>query len=208
MNQSLPDLKVWEVARATLAGSTFFEPVELGPFQDKFVDGSIGANNPVRSIWEEMNNVWPNNKDQFRMVSVGSGVPKPLVYKGNASNLTHYLLAIATETEQTAEMFARAHIDLLEQQKYFRFNATGLDSIGIMEYNMMAEIVAHTKNYLHAIEVHLSISRCAGVLAGDHVPNEGLGPISPITRQESCEVDPLGLTVVHPQDDQATSEFE
>ena len=205
MDQFLPDLKVWEVARATLAGSKFFEPVKLGPFQDEFADGSIGANNPVRELWEEMNNVWPNNKDQFRMVSVGSGVLNNFVSKGDIMTA---LRAMATETERTAEWFARDHTYLLKQQKYFRFNATGMDDIGITEYSRTAEIASRTRVYLETTEVRLSMSRCARMLAGDHVPDEGLGPISPITRQESYEVDPLGLTVIHPQDDQATFEFE
>lgn len=40
-----PDIKVWEAARATSAAPAYFKPQTVG--DDEFVDGGLGANNPV-----------------------------------------------------------------------------------------------------------------------------------------------------------------
>jgi patatin-like phospholipase/acyl hydrolase len=45
--------KIWEAARATSAASTFFEPIEIGPHRQVFLDGGTGANNPVQLLVNE-----------------------------------------------------------------------------------------------------------------------------------------------------------
>jgi hypothetical protein len=39
--------------RATPAASSFFDPIAIGDFQESFVDGATGANNPVYEVWNE-----------------------------------------------------------------------------------------------------------------------------------------------------------
>lgn len=41
----LPDIKIWEAARATSAAPYYFKPMQVGPY--KLVDGGLGANNPL-----------------------------------------------------------------------------------------------------------------------------------------------------------------
>lgn len=41
----LPNIKVWEAARATSAAPAYFEPIVVGGV--KLVDGGLGANNPL-----------------------------------------------------------------------------------------------------------------------------------------------------------------
>jgi patatin-like phospholipase/acyl hydrolase len=51
---SLYDIcKIWEAARATSAASTFFEPIEIGPYKQRFVDGALRHNNPIDRIDDE-----------------------------------------------------------------------------------------------------------------------------------------------------------
>ena len=45
--------KVWEAYHATSAAMSFFDPVSIGDFQAGFVDGAIGANNPLREGWNQ-----------------------------------------------------------------------------------------------------------------------------------------------------------
>ncbi|KAH8690367.1 acyl transferase/acyl hydrolase/lysophospholipase [Phaeosphaeriaceae sp. PMI808] len=45
--------KIWEAGRATSAASSFLDPITLGDFEETFVDGATGANNPVYEVWNE-----------------------------------------------------------------------------------------------------------------------------------------------------------
>ena len=41
----LPDIKIWEAARATSAAPTYFKPLKVGDYE--LLDGGLGANNPL-----------------------------------------------------------------------------------------------------------------------------------------------------------------
>jgi len=208
MNDAFLELKLWEVAVATLARTLTFAPVKLGPFQDEFMDGSLGGNNPLNSIWTQVNTIWPNSKHRNCIVSIGAGMPRLHSAKGGMLDSIRVMAAIATETEQTAENFAREHADLLAHHRYFRFNSPGLENIGPEEYDKSVEIQALTQSYTYDPTVKLILSTCGRVLAGDHVPSDHITTISPATRQQSNEVDPLGLTMVYPHIDQSASKFD
>jgi predicted acylesterase/phospholipase RssA len=45
--------KIWEAARATSAASTLFEPITIGPYNEKFVDGALRHNNPINLAYVE-----------------------------------------------------------------------------------------------------------------------------------------------------------
>ena len=42
---TLPNIKLWEAARATSAAPTYFAPMKVGDYE--LVDGGLGANNPL-----------------------------------------------------------------------------------------------------------------------------------------------------------------
>lgn len=42
--------KIWEACRATSAASTFFDPIAVGQYEEVFLDGATGANNPVQEL--------------------------------------------------------------------------------------------------------------------------------------------------------------
>src|SRR5436189_6311046 len=52
-DQLLPVCKIWEAARATSAASRLFEPITIGPFSQKFVDGALRHNNPTEKVDSE-----------------------------------------------------------------------------------------------------------------------------------------------------------
>jgi hypothetical protein len=35
------------------AAKSFFDPIAIGPFDEEFVDGALGANNPVYMQWTQ-----------------------------------------------------------------------------------------------------------------------------------------------------------
>ena len=41
----IPNIKLWEAARATSAAPYYFEPIKVGKYE--LVDGGLGANNPL-----------------------------------------------------------------------------------------------------------------------------------------------------------------
>ena len=49
---------IWQACRTTSAATTFFGPIAIGPFDEEFVDGALGANNPVYALWNQAQDVW------------------------------------------------------------------------------------------------------------------------------------------------------
>ena len=55
----LESARIWEVCRATSAATSFFDPIAIGPFLEKFVDGALGRNNPIYALWTRMSDSHP-----------------------------------------------------------------------------------------------------------------------------------------------------
>lgn len=49
---------MWQACRATSAAPTFFDSVAIGPFEEEFVDGGLGKNNPINVLWNEAQDAW------------------------------------------------------------------------------------------------------------------------------------------------------
>ncbi len=56
--------KVWEACRATSAATSFFDPVTIGPYDEEFVDGALGSNNPVYALWVQAQDLWGTERLQ------------------------------------------------------------------------------------------------------------------------------------------------
>jgi len=75
-------------------------------------------------------------------------------------------LAIATETEKTAERFAREKARLGDEGRYFRFSVLrGLEDIGLEEYKQKNAIVAATSRYIQSQDVLRQMKACGSNLA-------------------------------------------
>jgi hypothetical protein len=160
---------IWEAGRATSAASSFFDPIAIGDFGEVFVDGATGANNPVAEVWNEAKDVWPREpfEDNIKcLVSIGTGVPSLAPFGKNVLEIGQVLLAIATETEKTAERFARDKARLGDEGRYFRFSVLrGLEDIGLEEYKQKNAIVAATSRYIQSQDVHRQMKACGNNLA-------------------------------------------
>jgi len=129
---------ICEAALATSAATSFFEPVHIGA--RKYVDGALGANNPVDEVEGEASNLWcPETGDLKPLVkcfvSIGTGNPGKKAIESNVLKfLSKTLVAIATETEKTAERFVARWRQHYDESRYFRFNVhQGLQEVGLEE---------------------------------------------------------------------------
>jgi predicted acylesterase/phospholipase RssA len=161
--------RIWEAARATSAATTFFDPIKVGPHGEEFVDGATGANNPVNEVWSEAADVWngiPLQGNIKGLVSIGTGVPSVGAFGDGFVEIGRTLLAIATDTENTAEIFLRHHSDLDDEHRYFRFNVRrGLEKIGLEDSKQLKTIAAATRKYLESETLMKQLKTCAASLA-------------------------------------------
>jgi predicted acylesterase/phospholipase RssA len=166
----LNSARIWEACRATSAATSFFDPIAVGRFGEEFVDGATGANNPVREVWDQAQLVWGPEPLEGRvkcLVSIGTGVPSLKPFKDDVLHIGETLVAIATETEQTAERFRRERQLLDSTGRYYRFNVVrGLEEIGLEEAAKVKEMAAATRQYIASQEVHKQMQACAGSVAG------------------------------------------
>ncbi|MCJ1468429.1 hypothetical protein MMC07_007057 [Pseudocyphellaria aurata] len=161
--------RIWEAARATSAASSFFDPIKIGQFEEEFVDGAVGANNPVVQLWNEAKFMSSGEALEANikcLVSIGTGVPSLDSYGSSLLEIAKTLKDIATETEKTAESFHRAHSDLDEENRYFRFNVSqGLESIGLEDAAQKNKIMAATSRYVALESVMNQMKRCGKSLS-------------------------------------------
>ena len=166
----LNSVKIWEACRATSAASSFFDPIAIGRYEEEFVDGGTGANNPLWELWNQAQMIWGPEPLEGRikcLVSIGTGVPTLKPFRDDIFHIGETLLAISTETEQTAERFRRDKSYLDSSGRYYRFNvAHGLEDIGLEESKKRKEIAAATRRYVTSQEVFKQMQACAGNLAG------------------------------------------
>ena len=156
----LNHVKIWQAALATSAASTFFDPltISMGAYDEVYVDGATGANNPIYQVWNEANDVWIKGSDKLEdnidcLVSIGTGIPSLKPFGKSLKAVGETLVRISTETEDTAETFHRAHLHLFSAGSCSRFNVNGLESVGLEETAKKNLIIQATKNYLQSQKV-------------------------------------------------------
>ncbi|RDW58614.1 hypothetical protein BP6252_13090 [Coleophoma cylindrospora] len=66
-------IPIWQVARATSAAPTYFNPITIE--DQKFLDGAFGTNNPTREVFDEVCQMNGNQKSSVGLlVSIGTGM--------------------------------------------------------------------------------------------------------------------------------------
>lgn len=166
------DCKVWEACRATFAATTFFDPIQIGKYNQRFIDGAALYNNPIQIAHQEAENLWPG-QDTF-ILSIGTGSAPGMPLKGNLKNIVDGMKKIVTETERTANNFYRSHSELVVRDLLFRFNvAHGLSTIGLQEYKEISAIADATQAYLDQGETCRNllacISKLSAILSGGNI---------------------------------------
>ena len=160
----LRSTKIWEAGRATSAASSFFDPITIGDFGEGFIDGAPGANNPIYEMWNEAQDMWPSGSLEERIqciVSIGTGVPSLRPFTDDLVGVGQSLVAMATETEKTAERFNRDKSRLDDKGRYYRFNVIrGLEDIALEDSKRKNEIIAATDRYVESQAVFKQMKAC------------------------------------------------
>lgn len=155
---TLPDANtipatICQAALATSAATSFFDPVSIGARQ--FVDGALGANNPVDEVEGEATNIWSSGNGDLKplvkcFVTIGTGNPGKKALEDNMLGfLSKNLVAIATETEETERKFVARWAKHLYEKRFFRFNVEqGLQDVGLAEHKEQGRMEVVTDEYL------------------------------------------------------------
>ncbi|KAF4633228.1 hypothetical protein G7Y89_g4890 [Cudoniella acicularis] len=166
---------ICEAALATSAATGFFDPVCIG--ERKFVDGALGANNPVCEVEGEASDIWcPETADLKPRVkcfiSIGTGDPGKKAIEDNIIKfLSRTLVAITTETGKTAEQFVARWRQHYDESRYFRFNVQqGLQTVRLAEYREQGTIEAATAAYLRHQEQKFRVRDCVANLRQKQKP--------------------------------------
>ncbi|KAN0113144.1 Acyl transferase/acyl hydrolase/lysophospholipase [Hyaloscypha variabilis] len=117
---NISDMYVWQVARATTAAPSYFEPVIVRP-HDKFVDGGCGFNNPTRLVYDELETM---SSRPACFISIGTGrSSKYLPSKGLLAKFNTFLDAskkLSDESEQVHHKMQ--NLASTANFSYYRFN--------------------------------------------------------------------------------------
>jgi len=149
--------KIWEAAWATSAAPTFFKRIEIGREQP-FIDGGLGRNNPSRVVLDEANTLF-RARPIGCLVSIGTGhtgiinIKKPgFLQQVLPTDVIEALKAILTDCEATHEDMWRLFAN--SSNIYFRLNVEqGMQGIGFSEWEKLANVEAHTAQYMKKKEV-------------------------------------------------------
>ncbi|KFZ08459.1 hypothetical protein V502_09342 [Pseudogymnoascus sp. VKM F-4520 (FW-2644)] len=164
------ECKVWEACRATSAAPTFFDPVQIGPYGQSFIDGGLGYNNPIAKVYDEVRSIWPDRT--VVATSIGTGEVPGTKFGGSLKKIAESIAKIVTDCDVVADNFYNANEVMVEQGRYFRLSAThGLANIGLEEYKHIGEIVDQTQEYLSRGEPQTKLKQCIKALLQERINN-------------------------------------
>ncbi|UNI22755.1 hypothetical protein JDV02_008616 [Purpureocillium takamizusanense] len=125
----IPDIKIWQAARATSAAPAYFAPITVGDYT--LVDGGMGANNPLGWLWTEVLAVFGPARPTSCFLSIGTGMAANQSITAPGAVPSHTVeaafAAVATNTELTNILF-RALVNAFAprpmEKKYWRLNVS------------------------------------------------------------------------------------
>ena len=158
---------IWQVARATSAAPTFFDPILVDDV--RYGDGGTGCNNPTELAIDEAHNIWPNRPIGC-LISIGTGLSDAIQLgdgKGSGEGVARSLLGMTSPKTEFKIEVAQWCVDLLTScekvhhqlagrvdrlgidGRYFRFNvAQGMYKIGLDDWEMIEDMIAFAKDYM------------------------------------------------------------
>lgn len=148
------EVKVWQVALATTAASTFFKPARIpdGDSLVSYVNVGLGNNNPIDNLWDEAGKKFGRPLEDKMPIILSTGTEKPPLEPlgTKATELAKSLVGVATDTEKTHKVSERAHYTLAEKGLYFRFNPSYLKGdVELEGYKDAETIIVRSQAYVN-----------------------------------------------------------
>ncbi|KAB8217841.1 acyl transferase/acyl hydrolase/lysophospholipase [Aspergillus novoparasiticus] len=155
--------KIWEIARATSAATTFFPSIKIGRDKIEFLDTALGNNNPCDTLFDEISREFPEN-NIYCMVSVGTGLQKAIELKNNRLSILRSLAKLATNSNAVHSAMAQRH-GSNKPRVYWRFDEdAGLHDVELDNWDAMSKVAGHTSNYINKPEVQNEMNELASCI--------------------------------------------
>jgi hypothetical protein len=163
---------ICDAIMATAAATSFFEVAKIGA--QEFIDGALGANNPVFEVTNEAGALWGTDFDasaeEFTqcIVSIGTGHPGKEAFKDTASGIIGSLTKLATECDAVNDKFLGQWRKAFDEQRTFRFNVQqGLQGMKLDKVEERGPLEQATDEYLREPEQVRNLKRCVLSLCED-----------------------------------------
>ncbi|KAI0581594.1 phospholipase [Pyrenophora tritici-repentis] len=183
------EVKIWEVARATSAATSFFPPMEITRAGEprRFLDAGLGFNNPIQELYVEAMSQFDKEEEDFDsqirvLVSIGTGKPALRGFGEKVVEVAKSIASIATETQHTANNFHLAHMKLADRGGYFRFNPPDLSEVAIDEASMKGTIASRTETYGNDPETVAMVQRWKNVAGTEQIPTKSSVKSQPLAK--------------------------
>ncbi|MCJ1404368.1 hypothetical protein MMC11_007593 [Xylographa trunciseda] len=159
------NLPIWEIARATSAAPTFFNPMRINDVE--YYDGSLALNNPSMEMFREVLTMNNNSPDSIEMMcSIGSGKkkdpPKSTSFFPTISAAMLRLSDISETNQQLQE------IALTNKFDYYRLNIEDIGDVpflpGKVSAGTLTLIEKKTEAYLETPAIRERVEECANML--------------------------------------------
>ena len=141
------------------AAPQYFDSIKIG--SSDYVDGALGANNPVFQLVAEAADVW-EGKLLGCIVSIGTGLADLEPFNNHVFTVGKSLGNITTETQATARKFHSVNRQLNKAKGLYRFEVIqGMANIELGAADKIDEIIALTEYHLEDPKVGDEIGACA-----------------------------------------------
>ena len=166
-----------QAARATTAAPTFFKAIEFGhPTAQRYLDGGLRCNNPVKYVVEEARSLHPGRSISC-VLSLGTGttrvigLERPDAFQNMLPiNLIRVLRGIAADCDEQSETMAKQLNQRDKPNLYFRLNVNdGFQNVSLAEWSRMNEVETHTVQYLKTNDVGQKVDQVVELLNGTPV---------------------------------------
>jgi hypothetical protein len=159
------DCHIWEAASATAAAPMYSKIVKFRKQGEKWCDGGLRRNNPIREVIAEAGREKSLNKKKIGcIVSLGTSVPKISEVSSNLASFLKGCVDIMTNSKDIADDFAADELgkELCNSSRYFRFSVPqGMQELELDDYKETEKMRALTTDYLRKLGSGNEVGRCA-----------------------------------------------
>jgi hypothetical protein len=151
-----------------MAAPPYFSPVKFGQprWQQTFIGGPRGANNPTRELLKEASAIFGEDKLVGQIVSLGSGRSHVYSVERNTDTegVDRFIQEMAADCDAVAKELSTRLCDL---NAYLRLNVDrGMENLVMNEWDDLGPIETHTSAYIESTEISKALDASLRRLQG------------------------------------------